>query len=280
VHAIAELRRLGFASVGISSNGLRLGQEPELLDALVQAGMDGLNLSLDGPEAYHNQVRGNAQAYAHVVSTLQRARSKHPQLGLSLTVVVSAHNFDSYQHVADIAEQYAVHTLKVVGVIPQGRAQSLDTYVLQDAQLLALLEHVQRMRTEHALGQRRCDVTFTDDGFVACFEGRVRNGLFQCPAGVSVATLWHDGRLAACPQLSLEANFQGDLRHHNFAELWQGGFAPFRKREWLKQGPCRSCPDWRYCMGGSLHDRDEQGRLLRCNALAIRRAKRDRNERP
>jgi radical SAM protein with 4Fe4S-binding SPASM domain len=270
--AIAHLVGLGFKNVGIVSNGFLLGRHPERLDELVEHGLGHLCVSLDGLEEDHNRRRRHPKSFQFARAALERARTKHPKLGTSITVSVSSDNYDRFHEVVAFAEQLGVPVVKIVAVMPYRRAAENSELILDDARYVQLLQRVAAHRRAYAKGQTKVQVTMTDDGFVGAFEGHVRDGLFNTSIGVSVATLWHDGRLAGCPQIPQDFNFQGDLRADTFARLWREEFKIFRNRAWLKKGECRKCEDWRYCMGGSLHDRDMDGNLLRCNALRVRNA--------
>lgn len=266
---VRHINSLGFVNTGLASNGFLLGRHPERLDALVEAGLRCLNVSLDGPPEYHNALRRHPRAYDMAVAALRHAAT-HRGLDLSITVTVSPDNQQLYPHVFDVAGELGVSLVKVVSVEPYGRGAANPDLHLDNEALVTLLRDVAARRVAYEQQRTPLLVTMTDDGFLGCFEGSVRSGLFQCPAGVSLAAILHDGRLSACPQLKQDFSQQGNLLVHDFGALWRDGFRPFRQREWLHQGACRNCAEWRYCMGGSLHDRGESGELLRCNTQRLR----------
>lgn len=269
---IRHMSQLGFADIGIASNGLAIGQKPERLDALVEHGLAALNISLDGDETYHNWLRRHPRSYSNAVAAIRYARQQHPTLHTALTVTVSPMNNSSFRAVVDLSQDLGVPLVKIVAVMPYRRAATDNALLLDGRRFVELLQMVASHRQAFAKGKTPVQVTMTDDGFLGAFEGLVRDGLFNSAIGVSVATIWHDGRLAGCPQIPQDFNFQGDLLQDRFSRLWKQAFKPFRNRSWLLRNECRSCPDWRYCMGGSLHDRGPRGELLRCNALRIRHA--------
>lgn len=49
---------------------------------------------------------------------------------------------------------------------------------------------------------------------------------------------------------------QGNIRHHDLAEVWRHGFAWYRDDESRKVGACARCPQWSCCKGDSLHTWD------------------------
>jgi MoaA/NifB/PqqE/SkfB family radical SAM enzyme len=64
----------------------------------------------------------------------------------------------------------------------------------------------------------------------------------------------------------------GSLLHHPFQKLWREGFRELRDRRWMHRGLCARCGEWRYCQGGSMHDRSPDGKPMRCSAQRVRRA--------
>lgn len=47
--------------------------------------------------------------------------------------------------------------------------------------------------------------------------------------------------------------------------MWQNRFEPFRDREWARRGECADCSMFRYCQGGGMHLRGDDGELLYCH---------------
>ena len=278
---VAHLAATGFSEVGLASNGFLLGQHPQQLDALVQAGLVSLNVSLDGPAHYHNELRRHPQAYDLALAALLHALRAHPEaLDTTVTLTVAPGNLRTYPFVLDLVEQLGIRYVKMVAVMPFGEGAANADLGLTDEQFVRLLEDVAARRASFAAQRTPMLVSMTCDGFLGRFEGSARGGLFNCPAGVIVGAVLRDGRLSACAQLTQPFSVAGDLRREPFERLWRDGFRELRERRWLRRGPCASCGEWRYCQGGSLHDRAPDGALLRCNALRIRRALEGRSGAP
>jgi len=92
----------------------------------------------------------------------------------------------------------------------------------------------------------------------------VRDHFYQCAAGVSVASVRVDGSISGCT--SIRANFhQGNIYRDRFWEVWQSRFERFRDREWMRRGVCAGCAVFRFCRGGGMHLRDDDGELLCCH---------------
>jgi radical SAM protein with 4Fe4S-binding SPASM domain len=95
-------------SCSMSTNGILLAG---MAEGIVQSGLDYLIVSMDGPEAIHNEIRGSSQAFQRTVVGLTRikqakAKSKKSTPSLSVNCVISTFN---YQHLTEVVT--VVHDL-------------------------------------------------------------------------------------------------------------------------------------------------------------------------
>lgn len=51
--------------------------------------------------------------------------------------------------------------------------------------------------------------------------------------------------------------------------MWEHRFELFRDREWVWRADCADCAMFRYCLGGGMHLRDNNGKLLVCHYRRI-----------
>ena len=77
---VTRARQRGLGSA-VTTNGLLL---PRLADDLAEAGLDNLQVSLDGPEEVHDQIRGRRGSFARAYAGLERlaGRSRRPALAV------------------------------------------------------------------------------------------------------------------------------------------------------------------------------------------------------
>ena len=110
----------------------------------------------------------------------------------------------------------------------------------------------------------RIEGSYACEGFLGGYEAEVRDHFYQCAAGVSVASIRVDGAISGCT--SIRANYhQGNIYRDRFWDVWQNRFEPFRDREWARRGECADCSMFRYCQGGGMHLRGDDGELLYCH---------------
>jgi len=92
---VTLVRRIkaGGHSVELFTNGLQL---PELADALGQAGLDSLHVSLNGPPELHDATRGVPGAFARAIDGVQRL-NRYPGTKLTAVTTVSRENHDALE---------------------------------------------------------------------------------------------------------------------------------------------------------------------------------------
>ena len=79
-----------------------------------------------------------------------------------------------------------------------------------------------------------------------------------------MASIRVNGDISGCT--SVRANYtQGNIYHDSFWEVWSKRFEKFRNREWTRQGECAKCKVWKFCRGGGMHLRDDNGELMYCH---------------
>ena len=147
-----------------------------------------------------------------------------------------------------------------------GRAASDDELTLSNEQYVQLMNFIATVRREGRIG-----LNYSCEGFLGPYEGVVRDHVFRCVAGLTVASIRYDGAISGCLSIRSDYN-QGNIHTDNFWDLWENRFELYRNRKWMKKGECKECKVWRYCQGGAMHLRDRNGDFLSCNYLKIKRA--------
>jgi radical SAM protein with 4Fe4S-binding SPASM domain len=271
VEIVAFLVGLGFRTVAVDSNGMRYGRDLSLLDRLVEAGMRCPTISVDGVGEGQRYLRRDSSAAALPWKAITYLQQRYPKTGLTTICAASPANLSEVPLVFDRFEQLGVAFARLSPIFPVGRAASDPTLVLQGSELLAAMQWLAEQRTLFAAGKRDLEIELIDDGWCGTrWEGGMLRGNFlYCRAGVTVLGIEHDGRVVGCPVIGASFNVQGDARTERVSELWKSRFERFRDRQWLRQGACATCEQWNACLGGSLHNRTNDGQLQRCTAQLV-----------
>lgn len=272
VRIVAHAVRRGFRTVACDSNGVNYGRDPSLFDRLVEAGMRCPTISVDGVGEAQRRLRGDPSAGRWTWKAIEYAQSRYPDLGLTTICAASPLNLDEVPAVFDRFEALGVRFARVSGIFPLGRAAEAPGEVLQPPEMVRLLSWLAERRTRFVEGRSTLEVEFIDDGWCGLeWEGGMLRGSFlYCRAGVTVCGVEHDGRIVGCPVIHAPFNVQGDARTERVSVAWRERFRPFRDRAWLHRDACAACREWRWCQGGSLHNREDDGTLTRCTARLLR----------
>jgi pyrroloquinoline quinone biosynthesis protein E len=245
---IAGARVAGLYTNLITS-GLGLG-EPRL-QALVEAGLDHIQLSFqDSREDSANWIAG-AKAHAHKVELSRIIRSH--KIAFTVNLVIHRQNIDHLEEMIAFIEQLAPERMEIAhtqyyGWALQNRAALLPTR----AQLERAVETVAAAETRLA-GRIRVD-SVVPDYYArypkACMGGWGRRLMLINPAGKVLPC--HAAEII--PGLEFE-----NVRKRSLEYIWResSSFQRFRGEEWMPE-PCRSCDRRAEDFGG-----------CRCQALLL-----------
>ncbi len=251
----AALYRRGYPW-GMVTNGLALTEAR--FRALRKAGLRSMTVSLDGLKDDHIWLRQHPLAFEGACRAVRLAAAEK---GLAWDVVTCANQrtIDHLPEIRDLLWGLGVRNWRVFGIDPMGRAATNEELLLDNAQFQRLMQFI---AAEREAGRH---VSYSCEGFLGEYEGKVRDHLYQCAAGLSVASILIDGSISACTSIRGKY-YQGNIYRDSFWEVWEHGFEPYRNREWMrKQSPCRECKVFPFCEGNGMHLRREDGSLMLCH---------------
>lgn len=241
---------------GLVSNGYLM--TPRRIEGLLGAGMHCATISLDGFEKEHEWMRGVQGSFRNASGAIE-ILAKEPQIKFDVVTCVNKMNWQQLPQLKEYLISLGLKEWRMFTVFPVGRAAQDPMLQLDREQFRGLMEFIRDIRKEG-----RIEASYGCEGFLGEFEGQVRDHLFTCQAGISVGSVLVDGSISACA--SIRADYtQGNIYRDKFTDIWENGYQPYRDRTWMKKDECRNCRWFRYCMGGGMHLRDEQGRLLFCH---------------
>ena len=250
-----ELYRRGYPW-GIVTNALAL--TPERFESLLRAGLHSISVSFDGFEEQHNYIRRNPHSYQRALDALRMIAADGTVAYDAVTCVTGA-LVPRLNEMKELLIANGIKHWRIFTIFPVGRAADDPTLRLTDEQFRAVMEFIRRTRREG-----RIDLTYACEGFLGGYETEVRDSFYYCSAGVTTASIRVDGAISGCT--SIRSNFdQGNIYRDNFWEVWSSRYEPFRDRSWARRDECADCRMFRYCQGGGMHLRDEEGKLLMCH---------------
>ena len=229
-----------------------IGLTPRRLDALEAAGMDHIQLSLQGTNAdLADWIGGYKGGFDRKMQVAAEIRDRG--IPLTLNAVMHRHNLDDLERTIDMAVELGARRLEVACVQFHGwaagnRSQLLPTREQTEAAKRIVAEAEARLRGTLAFDFVPPD--YYADYPKACMGGWGSAGLNVTPDG----TVLPCHAAETIPHLSFQS-----VRDHALSEIWYNSdaFNAYRGTDWLPD-TCQSCERKRIDFGG-----------CRCQALAI-----------
>lgn len=107
VEAAAYVRARGLTS-SVTTNGLQLDKKA---DALAEAGVDDIFVSLDGPPEIHNQIRGHATGFQRAFAGLEALAQHSPRTNASVFCVITEWNAGRLIEFAELFRRVPLRTM-------------------------------------------------------------------------------------------------------------------------------------------------------------------------
>ncbi|MBK9776725.1 MAG: radical SAM protein [bacterium] len=234
---------------GMVSNGW--AWTPARVEAARLAGLRTMTISLDGPEAVHDWLRGRAGSCERACAAL-RLLASAPWLQ-KLDVVTCA----------PPQPRPARRDAQPAGVAGRRTLAAVHRLAHRKGGLRSGPAARQGWFSTAAVlgrgGARRPGpvVAYSESGYLGACDTTVRGHPFFCRAGINVAGVMADGAILACP--NIDRSFaQGNINTDDLCDVWESGYRIFRDRSWLRTGECADCSEWSLCQGNSFHLLDPQ----------------------
>ena len=245
---------------GMVTNGLALTEKR--FRELMAAGLRSMAISFDGMELDHNWLRQHPLAFEGATRAIKLAAAT-PSLTWDVVTCVTQRTINQLDDMQQYLWSIGVRNWRLITIDPMGRAADNPELLLTPEQHLHVLDYIREKR------QEGLHISYSCEGFMPDYEGEIRDHLFHCAAGVSVASILIDGSISACTSIRGKY-YQGNIYKDDFWEVWEHGFKDYRNRQWMKEKePCRDCKLFRYCEGGGMHLRREDGSLMLCHHKKI-----------
>ncbi len=241
---------------GMVTNGLALS--PARFRELRESGLVSMTVSLDGLKDDHVWLRQHPLAFEGACRAI-RLCVEDKTLVWDVVTCVTQRTVGRLPDIRNLLWELGVRDWRIFGIDPMGRAADNPELLLTDEQFRSLLDFI---AAERETGRH---VSYSCEGYLGTYEGRVRDHLYHCSAGISTASVLIDGSISACTSIR-GRYYQGNIYRDSFWQVWENGFKPYRDRSWMRKSePCSDCKAFDFCEGNGMHLRREDGTLMLCH---------------
>jgi len=256
---LSEISSLKWTST-IQTNGNWLAQKPEKIFDLLQLGVRGIGVDLDGTEALHDKLRNRPGHYRQTTALLEKLLAHSDVLHVTITTVVNKENIECLPGLLKTIKKINPHRWRLLPLEKIGRSRG-DDLTLDASGYNSLLHFVSRRNILDVFSQDKTQLELGCMGWLGKeFEGIVRPYVWSCIAGRTCLGILHDGSLSACAHID-RSFIQGNVRTDSICDVWEKGYQIFRKRP--EQEMCLGCGEKKLCTL-PMHKLGSDGKLCGC----------------
>ncbi len=234
----------------------------ERAKALKDAGLTGVGVSIDGPPAVHDRLRGNLGSYLAAIRALDAAREA--DLIVSSNTQVNRLNYKLLRETCAGLRKHGIQSWQVQLTVPMGRAADRPEWIIEPPMIIEIIDTlaaIQREAAESYSGGIPFNVFVGNNiGYYGPHEqilrsrpGGVETHWQGCRAGINTIGIESDGTVKACPSLPTAPYAGGNVREMSLEELWEHSEAVrFARDRELSElwGFCKTCYYAETCRAG------------------------------
>jgi pyrroloquinoline quinone biosynthesis protein E len=233
-------------AAGLYSNLITQGTflSDDLLDTLLERGLDHIQISIQAPEEELGDVIAGAKVHAKKFETLQRVLAR--DVAVTLNCVLHRLNHDRLSEVIAFAERLGVRRLELANVQFYGWAYRNRVALMPTREQVAAGEEIVARARERLRGAM--EITYVLPDYFGDFPKPCMNGW-----GSTFLTVTPNGRVLPCPAAAAIRTLQFEnVRDRGLREIWSDSeaFNAYRGTRWMPE-PCKSCErrevDWGGC---------------------------------
>ncbi|MDD5128154.1 MAG: radical SAM protein [Candidatus Omnitrophica bacterium] len=221
VELVRFSRASGIAWVDIITNGILCNDD--VVQGLIQAGLNHVTVSLDGVSEVHDSIRGagsfqkSAQAIDLFNYYKQKLNTVSPSVGINFTILDK--NINDMLKVVEFAKEKKCNAIVFQPVLVSNVSmdeRQRNSLWPSESGLSDLEENIRRLLVIKA--KEKDILIYTDStilkGIPGYFKGLRPGRNFKCYEGIKRIVITCDGRVWSCKGI------YGDLKNENLKQLW------------------------------------------------------------
>lgn len=227
--------------VYILSNGILVTKEKA--SRLSDLGVRGVQVSMEGPEAIHESIRGRG-SFASSIKGVNRLLDAG--LEVTLNTTLSDINVDTFMEMKDLAISIGVHRLGFSRLVPSGKGTQMIENMLPIDHVKDLYAEIERIKSD-SIEIVTGDPVATQMSSLRDEESEDAIPFGGCAAAVSGITVLPDGTIVPCRRLPVAL---GNIRTDSFRDIWASSPVLLKLRDKERYGgKCGRCRRWSSCRG-------------------------------
>lgn len=230
------------------------GLTVERIEAMREAGISSVSISIDGLAATHDRLRGVPGSHANAFEVIGRLRAAG--IPVAANTQINRLTMHELEPLLDELVRAGIYAWQLQITSPFGNAADHPEVLLQPYMMLEVFDTLARIVPR---ARRRGIAIWTGNnlGYFGPLEGELRSGGQKhykgCAAGRFQIGLEADGAVKGCPSLGGAENVAGNVRQHTLADLWSRSAELAYTRERTTNelwGYCGECYYADVCRGG------------------------------
>lgn len=260
---IALFKSFGWITT-IQTNGNYLASRSKIIPKLLDLGVRGIGIDLDGTRYFHDNLRNKSGHFDQSVENIQRLLAYPNILHVSTTTVVTKENISCLPELWRMISDINPHRWRLLPLETMGRSND-SKLALSSKELRWVVDFLLAINIQNR-GQKKTQAELGCIGWAGTtYEARIRPYAWSCIAGINCLGILHDGSLSACAHI--DRNFiQGNVRDENIADAWKNKYQIFRQRP--EQDMCRGCRKQTFCTI-PMHKLGTDGKLRNCATKSL-----------
>lgn len=249
---------------GLVTNGTLLTKQT--VDALKNAGMSTVSVSIDGLSSTHNSLRGMKDGFERVINGIELLAEQNFVDSIMATTVVTNENIDELDKLKQFLTTIPIDTWRICPVDAIGKAYDDKSVLLSPVQFVEALDFIEYARRENLPFK----VTTSCSHYLGAYEFRLRDYPFSCQSGKTICSILANGDIYVCPNVErVPSLIQGNIKKDKLSDVWKNGFAYFRNNMRCETGKCKNCSRYSNCAGDSLHTWDFKSNIPKVCAVDL-----------
>ncbi|MFW9893857.1 MAG: radical SAM protein [Candidatus Thorarchaeota archaeon] len=237
--------------LSFSTNGVLI--DDQMLEDLEDLKVFQVQVSLDGLEETHNQIRGLPNSFQLAVEAIKRLIGSGIQVGISTTV--NKQNLTELEDLIQLSLSLGASYFKPIPIMPVGRGKDVNQLMLSPSEteqyVKFLLSKKNQYENElHIFAEETYSWLFHEPPEPHSFSTKLTHS--TCAAGTSQLVFSSNGKVYPCP--FLHDFVAGDLKSESIQQIWENSRVLRQFREVTTtdlKGKCKQCPYIPFrCRGG------------------------------